>query len=202
MADDFSELPPSRRCVSAEDAALTPEQRREAEVARLWGDDEPQKPKPPLWQPATPSDPRTLKLLQHPHAANGMPLGPGRFAEPMPPRDGASDKEMLAYTGARHRAWSEWQAQDADYMMRYRYWVSLDVCSKSQLASEAIYANDAEPRWSCSVPSDPHQPPLIVRGIDQYQARERYRILLGCSKPTAQNPHELPVTVGPYAPAA
>jgi hypothetical protein len=201
MADDFTEKPPSRSLRRPEEAGLTDEQRRDADAIRIYGRDEP-KVKPLQWEPGRPSDPRVLRLLNHPHAPNGQPLPPGRFQEPPPAPPKANDAELAAHQGRRFRLYSQWLEDDDSYMNRFRFWVGLDAGSKSQLAADAMFGKEDAPSWLCSC-TDGSQPPLVLKAADEHVAKQRYKQLTGILsiQPSASDGYADPFSAQRYEPA-
>jgi hypothetical protein len=176
MSEDFRTPPPGRRLRRPEDFGLTDEQRRLAERDRLVGQKD-YEPPPSLWAPAAPSHPSVRRLLERPHSPVGMPLPP---AKPLLPQLGPrpTDGELAAHSGRCFRMMAEYQAADDEFYLAYLFWVDLDVAAKTQLASEAMYDNPAEPQWVVQVLPDPSVPPVVVRAPDAVVARERGRQLL------------------------
>jgi hypothetical protein len=203
-AQAFLQAAPSRRMSRPEHAELTAEERRRAEVKRLWGEKEWEAP-PPLWQAPTFSSPEVLKLLDGPHADNGQPLGEGPFLEPPAPPPGASDQQIVAWTGLRHRLYEQYLAGIKNERARFAYWCGLDAATRFQLAADVLNRRQPEgtPAWACSVPDDPTQPPALLLGPDEHAVRRVYKQLLGIltipaspasgySEPLQVVPHQAP----------
>jgi hypothetical protein len=183
MAEDFSEPPPGRRIRGGEEAGLTEAERRERDRQRLWGE-KPREPPPPVWEPAAPSSAAALALLDYAHARTGQPLPPAPPPEPVPPGPHASDQELTAYEGRRHRAFWGFREEDATFMRRFVYFCSMDAACRLQLACDA-HAREVwkdppgTPLWSVAVLTDPTQPPAVIQAPTAEAARERYRGLAG-----------------------
>jgi hypothetical protein len=175
---EFAEPPPSRRLGRPEEVNLTPAERAEQGRRRLLGHTQFVEP-PRVWEPGAPSSPEVLRLLDYPHAANGQPLPPRRPQEPVPPGPHASDAELAAHAGRRHRTFYQYGLDEELFMDRFRYWVGLDVCQKSQLAADVQFGKEESPQWTVHVPADPAQPPLVLRAPDELTACRRYKALCG-----------------------
>jgi hypothetical protein len=209
MTTDFTGAPPSRRMRRPEHAELSDADARVAERRALWGDPVPEQ-KPLQWQPGAPSHPGVLRLLEFPHAANGQPLPVGRFQEPPPPGPHATDADLAAYAGRRHRAYLAWQEADDNHMQRFRFWVGLDVAQKTQLAADCQFpAAAGETPFLCTCVADPAVPPVVLHAPNGHEARVRYMRLTGIRNftPARGMDDQQPIQVAPYvvadpAPAA
>jgi hypothetical protein len=180
---DFDTPPPSRRIGREDEAGLTEAERRELDRQRLWGET-PREPPPPIWEPAAVSGPAALALLSFAHSVSGQPLPPAPPPEPVPPGPHASDQELTAYEGRRHRAFWGFREEDASFMRRFVWWASLDVASRLQLALDTHARevwNDppGTPLWSVQVLTDRSQPPGVVQAPTAEAARERFRSTAG-----------------------
>jgi hypothetical protein len=195
---DFDAPPPSRRLTRPEYAGLTPEEIRQREVERIWGSQKRAAP-PAEWQPAAPSPPEVLALLQLPHdGKTGMPLSP------KPPRlpfahAQATDAEVLQVSGRAHRIQAQYEADYDTFIKAYTFWATgLDSCQKSQLAAEVQFGGEDAPAWSVSSPQDPSQPPLVIKAPHAAEALARYKTLCGIRGFDQMDDYAEPLTATPY----
>jgi hypothetical protein len=197
---DFSEPPPGRRAVRPEYEGLSPGEIQEREVERLWGSTK-RDPPPPVWSPAAPSPPAILALLQYAHdPLTGRPAAPRRPLAPDAPSPFASDSELVADSGRRHRLLAQFAQEDDQYMERFRYWAGLDTCQKTQLAADARYGKEDAPCWSVVCAQDPVCPPLVLKAPHAAEAVSRYRTLCGIRGFDQRDDFAEPLVATPYTP--
>jgi hypothetical protein len=201
LMDDFTMQLPSRRAGQAEYSDMTPEEIRAAQLRALWGEQK-WEPKPSNWQAAAPSEPAVLRLLDFEHAQSGQPLPPRRPIEPFPPGPSATDEEVAAFQGQRHRQLEQYHLADETYMTRFRFWVGLDPCRKSQLAADVWNRQQpaGTPAWMVSCATDGEQPPLVILASDAAAAIKVYRRLTGITSCAPLPDGTEGIVAAPYVP--
>jgi hypothetical protein len=200
MADDFTTPPPGRRVLRDEYQGLTPEEIRQREVERIWGSEKRAAP-PPVWQAPAPSPPEILALLRFAHdPQTGRPAAPPRPPPPETPGPFASDSELVAAGGRRHRALSQFLAEDDQYWQRFTFWAGLDNCQKTQLAADARFGGEQSPSWSVVCTQDPSQVPVVVKASHAAEAISRWREICGVRGFDVLADFTEPLTATPYQP--
>jgi hypothetical protein len=199
---DFTTQLPSRRAGPPEYAGLTPEAIQAAERRKLLGEP-PWEPDLSKWLAAAPSEPAVLRLLDFEHAQSGQPLPPRRPVEPFPPGPNATDEEVAAYQGRRHRQLEQYQLADETFMARFRFWAGLDPCRKSQLAADLQNRQQpaGTPAWAVSCATDGEQPPLVILASDAAAAIKVYRHLTGITSCAPLPDGTEGIVAAPYVPA-
>jgi hypothetical protein len=127
-------------------------------------------------------------------------LPPDRPILPPPAGPDATDQALLKSEGARHRALAKYTAEDAAYMDRFKFWVSLDNATKAQLAMDIKNAQADGPLWAVHLRGDAVAPPLLVRCPVREMAPGVYREVCGIRGVDLLKNNGDPWEVTPYGP--